>query len=59
MVLRRSAREIRLPSRYRQDNEANVTTDTNKDDPFTYRDAIEYCDREQWQEAMNQEIESM
>ena len=59
MVPRRSGREIRLPSRYRQEIEANVVTDTNEEDPLTYKDAMVDCDKEQWQEAMNQEMESM
>ena len=59
MVPRRSGREIRLPSHYRKEIEANVVTDTNEDDPLTYRDAIIDCDKEQWQEAMNQEMKSM
>ena len=59
MVPRRSGREIRLPSRYRQEIEANVVTDTNEEDPLTYKDAMVDCDKEQWQEAMYQEMESM
>ena len=48
MVPRRSGREIRLPSRYRQDNEANTVTETNNDNLLTYRDAMVDCDKEQW-----------
>ena len=59
MVPKRSGTKIRLPSRYRQNIEANIVTDTNEDDPLTYRDAIVDCDKEQCQEAMNQEMESM
>ena len=52
MVPKRSGMKIRLPSHYRQNIEANVVTDTNEDDPLTYRDAIVDCDKEQYQEAM-------
>ena len=58
IVPRRSGREIRLPVRYR--TEANViVSDTNDDDPMSFREAMDDPDKEKWQEAMNQEMESM
>ena len=33
--------------------------DTNKDDPLTFENAMNHSDKEKWQEAMNQEMESM
>ena len=53
MVPKRSGTKIRLPSRYRQNIEANIVTDTNEKDPLTYKDAIVDCDKEQWQKAKN------
>ena len=47
MVPRRSGRKIRLPSRYRQEIEANIVTDTNEEDPLTYKDAMVDCEKEQ------------
>ena len=31
----------------------------NQDDPLTYRDAIDDSDKDKWQDAMDQEMESM
>ena len=57
---RRSGREIRLPVRYRRENEANiVVSDTSDDDPISFKEAMVNPDKEKWQEAMNQEMESM
>ena len=57
---RRSGRLVRLPSRYRQDGEAQVAiTDDGIDDPLTYRCAMEDNDKEKWLEAMKLEMESM
>ena len=33
--------------------------ETNKDDPLTFENAMNHSDKEKWQEAMNQEMESM
>ena len=33
--------------------------DTNKDDPLTFQDAMNDSNMDKWQEAMNQEMESM
>ena len=57
---RRSGRVIRPPARYRENGEANVVvTKSSDDDPLTYKHAMEDPDKEKWQEAMNQEMESM
>ena len=53
---RRSGRTIRLPRRY----ETNVIVfDTNDDDPSSFKEAMISSDKDKWQEAMNQEMESM
>ena len=53
---RRSGRTIRLPRRY----ETNVIVfDTNDDDPASFKEAVISSDKDKWQEAMNQEMESM
>ena len=36
-----------------------IVSDTNKDDPLTYRDAMEDSDKEKWLNAMDLEMESM
>ena len=56
---RRSGREIRLPTRYRENGEANAVTDGSEEDPLSYMMAMDYIDREKWQEAMKLEMESM
>ena len=57
---RRSGRMIRPPARYREIVEAQIViSDDGKDDPLTYKMAINDPDKEKWQEAMNLEIESM
>ena len=44
---RRSGREIRLPSRYRKENEANiVVSDANDDDPVSFKEAMVNTDKE-------------
>ena len=40
MVPKRSGTKIRLPSRYRQNIEANIVTDTNEDDPLTFTKTV-------------------
>ena len=56
----RRGREIRLSTRYHENDEANVAiTDGSEDDPLTYRMAMDDVDREKWQEAMKLEMESM
>ena len=56
----RSGREIRLPARYRENGEANVTvTDDSEDDPLTYKMAMDDVDQDKWQEAMKLKMESM
>ena len=53
---RRSGRVIRKPDRF----EANViVTDTNDEDPASYQEAMVDPDRDEWQNAMNLEMESM
>ena len=53
---RRSGRVIRKPDRY----EANViVTDTNDEDPASYQEAMVDPDKDEWQNAMNLEMESM
>ena len=59
-VPRRSGRVVRPPTRYGHEGEAELlVSDTNQDDPLTYKHAMEDSDKEKWQEAMNQEMESM
>ena len=36
-----------------------LVSDTNKDDPLTFKYAMNDSDKDKWQEAMNQEMESM
>ncbi|XP_075523993.1 uncharacterized protein LOC142556418 [Primulina tabacum] len=57
---RRSGRVVRLPLRYRQDEEANVVVaDWVEDDPLSFQHEMEDPDKEKWLEAMNQEMESI
>ena len=49
-VPRHSGREIRLPTCYRENGEANVAvTNSSEDDPLTYKMAMDDVDREKWQ----------
>ena len=60
LVPRRSGTVVRLPSRYGHEGEVKfLVSVTNQDDPFTYRDAMDDSDKDKWQDAMNQEMESM
>ena len=44
----------------RYEHEAHVlVSDTDKDDPLTFKEAMEDPDIDKWQDAMNQEMESM
>ena len=55
---RRSGRIVRQPIRY--EHEAHIlVSDTEKDDPLTFKEAMEDPDVDKWQDAMNQEMESM
>ena len=56
IMSRHSGRIKRPPECYK----ANIIVpNTNDKDPSTYEDAIMDTDKEKWQEAMNQEIESI
>ena len=60
LVPLRSGRVVRLPSRYGHEGEVQfLVSVTNQDDPLTYRDAMDDSDKDKWQDAMNQEMESM
>ena len=60
LVPRRSGRVVRLPSHYGPEGEVQfLVSVTNQDDPLTYRDAMDDYDKDKWQDAMNQEMESM
>ena len=60
LVPRRSGRVVRLPSRYGHEGEVQfLVSVTNQDDPLTYCDAMDDSDKDKWQDAMNQEMESM
>ena len=51
---------MRQPIRYEHEGEIGfLVSDTNQDDPSTYKDAMDDSDKEKWLEAMNQEMESM
>ena len=51
---------MKLPSQYGHEGEVQFPVSvTNQDDPLTYRDAMDDSDKYKWQDAMNQEIESM
>ena len=51
---------MRLPSRYRHEGEVQfLVSVTKQDDPLTYRDSMYDYDKDKWQDAMNQEMESM
>ena len=51
---------MRLPSHYGHEGEVQfLVLVTNQDDPLTYRDAMDDSDKDKWQDAMNQEMESM
>ena len=57
---RRSGRVVRQPIRYEHEGEIGfLVSDTNQDDPLTFKDAMDDSDKEKWLEAMNQEMESM
>ena len=55
---RRSGRVSKQPTCYEHEVQIPVS-DTNKGDPLTFKDAMNDSDKDKWQEAMNQEIESM
>ena len=56
IIPRRNGRIRKAPDRY----EANIVIpDTNDEDPSSYEEAMMDSDKEKWNEAMNQEIESM
>jgi len=57
-VPRRSGRVSRLPDRYTGEAQI-VTVDDGKEDPSTFRDAMDDSDKEEWQAAMKLEMESM
>ena len=60
LVPRCSGRVVRLPSHYKHEGEVQfLVSVTNQDDPLTYRDAMDDSDKDKWQDAMNQEMESM
>ena len=60
LVPRRSGRVVRPPSRYGHEGEVQLlVSDTNQDDPSTYHDAMDDFDKDKWQDAINQEMESM
>ena len=60
LVPRRSGRVVRQPSRYGHEGEVQfLVSVTNQDDPLRYCDAMEDSDKDKWQDAMNQEMESM
>ena len=53
-------RVVRLPSHYGHEGEVQfLVSVTNQDDPLTYRYAMDDSDKDKWQDAMNQEMESM
>ncbi|EXC18499.1 Retrovirus-related Pol polyprotein from transposon TNT 1-94 [Morus notabilis] len=58
MAPRRSRRVSRLPDRYTGEAQI-VTADDGKEDPSTFRDAMDDSNKEEWQAAMKLEIESM
>ena len=60
LVPRHSGRLVRLPSCYGHEGEVQfLVSVTNQGDPLTYHDAIDDSDKNKWQDAMNQEMESM
>ena len=60
LVPRRNGRVVRLPSCHGHEGEVQFLVSVkNQDDPLTYRDAMDDYDKDKWQEAMNQEMESM
>ena len=53
-----SGRNVRQPVRY--EHEAHIlVSNTDKDDPLTFKEEMEDLEREKSQEAMNQEMESI
>ena len=60
LVPQRSGRLVRLPSHYGHEGEVQfLVSVTNQVDPLTYRDAMDDSNKDKWQDAMNQEMESM
>ena len=60
LVPRHSGMVVRLPSHYIHEGKVQfLVSVTNKNDPLTYRDAMDDSDKEKWHDAMNQEMESM
>ncbi|KAA0033501.1 Retrovirus-related Pol polyprotein from transposon TNT 1-94 [Cucumis melo var. makuwa] len=56
----RGRRTIRPPSRFaRADCIANSSTETIKDEPYSYEDALYSRHNNQWKEAMNAELNSL
>ena len=53
-----SGRVSKQPIRYEHEVQMLVS-DTNKYDPLTFKDAMNDFDKDKWQDAMNQEMESM
>ena len=51
---------MRLPSFYEHEGEVQfLVSVTNQDDPLSYRDAMDDSDKNKWQDALNQEMESI
>ena len=55
---RRSGRVSKQPTRYKHEVQILVS-DTNKDDQLTFKGVMNDSDKDKWQDAMNQEMESM
>ena len=56
-LLRRSGRTTRQPIHYGHEGETSiVVTDSNVDDPLSYRNVMIDVDKQQWLEAMNLEM---
>ena len=53
---RRSGRTIRLPRRYKTNV---IVSNTNDDDPASFKEAMVSSDKDKQQKAMDQEMESM
>ena len=58
MAPRRSGRVSRLPDRYTGEAQI-VTANDGKEDPSTFRDAMDDFDKEEWQAAMKLKMKSM
>lgn len=58
-ALYRTKRKIRKPTRYRVDESVSYALSYAQDCPSSYNDAMESNEKSKWQQAMNEEFDSL